>query len=87
MALTPEQVTAAAAEEARAALYRRQRVRRVQFQSHLWRSLAGNPVTYQAFMAAWSPLIEYLAERDDLDIDSQVEIDPLGISNTVNVGR
>lgn len=82
--MTPEQI---AAEEARGALYREQRVARVQFQSALWAGLAGNPVARQALMRAWSPLIEYLSELYRPEFDSQLELDPLGISNTVNVGR
>lgn len=76
-----------AAEEARAALYREQQARRVQFQSELWSSLAGPPVVFQAFMSRWQPLIDYLAERDETEVDPETELDPLGISDTVNVGE
>jgi hypothetical protein len=37
-------------------------------------------------MARWNPLIEYLAERE-IEVDPATELDPLGISDTVNVGR
>ena len=83
MTMTPEQI---AAEEARAALYREQQTRRVHYQTNLWKSLAGSPVAYRAFMARWNPLIEYLAERE-IEVDPATELDPLGISDTVNVGR
>lgn len=81
--VTPEEI---AAEEARAALYRAQQARRVQFQSELWSSLAGSPVAHRAFMARWQALIDYLAERD-IEADPETELDPLGISDTVNVGE
>ncbi len=72
-------------EEARAAAYRAQQVRRVSFQVALWDSLAGSQAARDALYAAWQPLIDYLAERD-LDVDTDDEVDPLGISDTVNVG-
>lgn len=82
--MTPEEI---AAEEARAALWRRQQVRRVQFQSALWNSLAGSPVGWRVFMARWQALIDYLAEREEPEGEPDLEIDPLGISDTVNVGE
>jgi hypothetical protein len=72
-------------EEARAAAYRAQQARRVEFQVALWDSLAGPQAARDALYAAWQPLIDYLAERD-LDVDTDDEVDPLGISDTVNVG-
>lgn len=80
---TPEQIVA---EELRAKLYRAQTVRRVQYQTSLWYSLAGSPVARQRLMSRWAPLIEYLAERE-IEVDSRDEIDPLHQSDTVNVGR
>ena len=79
---TPEQI---AAEEARARAYRQQFAQRVRYQTALWNALAGNPAARKALMARWEPVIGWLAERamppDDTDLD------PLGISDTVNVGR
>jgi hypothetical protein len=72
-------------EEARAAEYRAQQVRRADYQAWLWGSLAGSQAARDALYAAWQPLIDYLAERDQA-VDSEAEIDPLGISDTVNVG-
>ena len=73
-------------EEARAAEYRAQQIRRVNFQTQLWGSLAGSQAARDALYASWQPLLDYLAERE-LEVDSEDEIDPLGISDTVNVGR
>ena len=72
--MTPEEI---AAEEARAALYREQRTRRVHYQAALWKSLAGSPVAHRAFMARWQPLLEYLAERE-IEVDPALELDPHG---------
>lgn len=80
-------MTPDAAEEARAQLYRDQAARRVQYQTSLWYSLAGPPAAYQEFNARWQPLVDWLAERDLPPVDSKDEIDPLGQSDTVNVGR
>jgi hypothetical protein len=73
-------------EEARAAEYRAQQIRRADYQAQLWNSLAGSQAARDALYAAWQPLIDYLAERD-MEVDSEAEIDPIGISDTVNVGR
>lgn len=84
MTITPEE---AAAEEARAQLWRAQQSRRVQYQTQLWRSLAGAPGAIQALRARWSPVTNWLAERDEPGVDPEVEVDPLGISDTVNIGE
>ena len=76
-----------AAEEARAQLYRDQEARRVQYQTQLWYALAGSPDAEQALNARWQPVVDWLAERDLPPLDSEEEIDPLGMSDTVNVGR
>lgn len=75
-------------EERRAALWREQVARRVAFQTALWTSLAGSPVAYRAFLDNWLPLIEWLAERDEPEVEPEddYELDPLRISETVNVG-
>ena len=72
-------------EEARAAEYRAQQIRRADYQAQLWQSLAGSRQARDDLYAAWQPLIDYLAERD-LEVDAEDEIDPIGISDTVNVG-
>jgi hypothetical protein len=74
-------------EDARAALYREQAARRVQFQSHLWNALAGSPSVHARFTEQWQPLIDFLAERQLPEVESQDEIDPFGMSDQVNVGR
>lgn len=72
-------------EEARAAEYRAQQIRRADYQAWLWGSLAGSQAARDALYAAWMPLIDYLAERE-LEVDPDDEIDPIGISDIVNVG-
>lgn len=85
MSPTPEEVTA---EEARAALWRAQRTRRVHFQRDLWRSLAGSRPAMRALYAAWQPLILALAEAREPGFpgDDDPTVDPMGQSDTVNVG-
>ena len=78
-------VSTPAEEEARAQEYRAQQIRRADYQAQLWQSLAGSQAARDALYAAWDPLIQYLAERD-LEVDSEDEIDPIGISDSVNVG-
>lgn len=73
-------------EDERAALYRAQQARRVHYQSELWHSLSGPPATFQALMSRWQPVIDYLAERE-IVVEPETELDPLGISDTVNVGE
>ena len=75
-----------AAEEARARLYREQQTRRVQFQLEQWYALAGSPAAREALAKAWQPVTDWLAEREMPPIDSEDELDPIGISDTVNVG-
>jgi hypothetical protein len=83
MAPTPEEIVAS---ESRARLWQRQRTRRVHFQSALWQSLSGSPSALRALNRRWQPLTDYLAERDHPTLDSEQEIDPLGISDTTNTG-
>lgn len=75
-------------EEQRAALWRAQVSRRVAFQAQLWTSLAGDPAATEELYAAWWPLIEYLSESQmpTVDPEDDPEFDPMGISDTVNVG-
>jgi len=73
--------------EARAKLYREQRQARLAYQTKLHASLAGDPAAYRALYDHWLPLFDWLAERDEPPVDSQDELDPLGISGQVNVGR
>lgn len=84
MTMTPEQI---AAEEARAALWRSQVVRRTAFQADLWQQLSGDPWTLDDLYHNWQALIDYLFERDTPPVEPEDEIDPLGISDTVNVGE
>ena len=79
--------TEAADSERRAKLYREERQRRIQFQAALRHSLAGSHTAWQALYKRWEPLFLWLAERDEPWVESEVELDPLGISEQVNVGR
>ena len=83
--MTPEEE---AAEEARAALWRAQQTRRVYFQRDLWRSLAGSRAAMRALHKAWEPLILALAEAQEPAFpgDCDPAVDPMGQSETVNVG-
>jgi hypothetical protein len=81
--MTPEQI---ADEEARAAAWREQQIRRARFQEELWLSLAGDPAAAQALRDAWAPLWMWAIERQEPENDPELEIDPIGISDTVNVG-
>lgn len=85
MTWTPEQE---AAEQARAELWRAQAQRRVQFQSWLYTSaLAGDPAAGAAVWDEWYPVIAWLAERETwVEPEDDPGFDPLGISDTVNVG-
>lgn len=68
----------------RAELWQEQQGRRVAFQSELWASLAGDPDAYWQLVRDWSPLIstdvQWTPPEDDPGFD------PLGISDSVNVG-
>jgi len=79
--------TEAADSERRAQLYREERQRRIAFQAALRHSLAGSHTAWLAFYKRWEPLLLWLAERDEPSVESQLELDPLGISDQVNVGR
>ena len=86
MTLTPGQQ---ADEEARAALWREQGQRRVAFQTELWTvSLAGDPVAAANVRGAWAAIELWLIERDEPEIEPEDDptFDPLGISDSVNVG-
>lgn len=74
-------------EETRAALWREQQRRRARFQAGLQRSLAGSPAARAALMASWQPLIDKLAEAQQPPEPAELELDPLGISDQVNVGQ
>jgi hypothetical protein len=78
-----------AAEDARAALWRAQVERRAAFQTELWASLAGDPIAAQRMHDAWEPLVTWLLERDEPDVEPEDDpgFDPLKISDTVNVGE
>ena len=86
MTLTPEQI---ADEEYRAALWRAEQARRAAYQQGLWASLAGSPAARDQAYAAWSPVIEWLAERDMPDVDPEDDnVMPWPcMDETVNVGR
>lgn len=75
-------------EEARAALWRDQQRQRAAFQAQLWASLRGDPAARDQLLAAWAPVIWWLLERQEPSIapDEDPAVDPLGISDTVNVG-
>ena len=77
----------AADSEARAKLYREQHQQRIEFQAALRRSLAGDPLKWHALYDRWLPLFDWLREREQPSVESQDELDPLGISEQVNVGR
>lgn len=79
--------TEAADSEQRAKLYREQRQKRIAYQSELRRSLAGSHAAWETLYDHWRALFDWLAERDEPAVDSQSELDPLGISDQVNVGR
>jgi hypothetical protein len=83
--ITPAEILA---EQARAALWREQAQRRAAFQSALWASLAAPPASYARVRANWDPLVAWLAEREmpPVEPDEDPYVDPLGISDTVNVG-
>lgn len=85
MTPTPEEV---AAEEARAALWRAQRTRRVYFQRALWKSLAGSRPAMSALRKQWEPLTLALAEAQEPGTPGACDpaVDPLNQGNTVNVG-
>jgi hypothetical protein len=77
-------------EEARAQLWRAQQARRVAFQLALWNGpLAGSPAALARVNAAYKPLVDWLTDRERPDDDPTDELtfDPLGISDSVNVGR
>lgn len=85
--LTPEQI---ADEQARAQLWRDQARRRVGFQQALWFGvLAGDPAAAMRVRLAYEAIVLWLLERDQppLDPDEDPEFDPLGISDSVNVGQ
>jgi hypothetical protein len=83
MTPTPEQI---AEEEYRAALWRDQQARRVAYQQGLWYALAGSASAHAQLMAAWQPVIDWLAESENpIDPDDD-PVDPFGMSGTVNVG-
>lgn len=73
-------------DDTRAALWRQQRINRLTYQAQLWRGMAGDPAARAALHAAWAPLELWMLERQQPDLDPQTESDPLGISETVNVG-
>lgn len=75
-------------DEQRAALWRDQQRRRVAFQTELWQSLAGDPAATQQLHDDWRAIELWLLERDEpvYDPDDDPFFDPLGISDSVNVG-
>lgn len=75
-------------DEARAALWRDQQRRRVAFQTQLYQQLAGNPAAATALRESWEPIEAWLLERQAPDwLGSQdPDVDPLGLSDQVNVG-
>ena len=84
--ITPAEILA---EEARAALWRAQVQRRAAYQTQLWASLAGSPEATAQLYANWRAVIEWMAEGNEPAVDpcDDPDVDPLGISDTVNVGR
>jgi hypothetical protein len=72
--------------EARAALWREQRQRRVQYQAALLAALRGDTAAWTAFWQLWLPLIDWTVERAEPPVPVEDELDPLGISDQVNVG-
>jgi len=79
--------TEAADSELRAKLYREQRQKRIAYQSQLRLSLAGSSTAWRTLYGHWLPFFDWLAEREQPPVDPQSELDPLGISDQVNVGR
>ena len=77
----------AADAEARAKLYREERQKRIEFQAALRRSLAGDHAAWSAFHERWQPVYDWIAESEEPGVPSETELDPLGISEQVNVGR
>jgi len=77
----------AADAEARAKLYRAERQKRIEYQAALRRSLAGDPTAWRELYEDWEPLLLWLAERNEPGVPPEDELDPLGISDQVNVGR
>jgi hypothetical protein len=84
--ITPEQI---ADEEARAQLWRDQARRRVAYQEALWYgTLAGDPVALTQLHAAWAPVELWLLERQEPELlpEDDPSFDPLGLSDSLNVG-
>jgi hypothetical protein len=77
------------AEEARGALWREQRQRRAAYQQALWTSLAAPSGPRDQQYANWDAYLRWRAEAEEPPIDpiDDPDVDPLGISDTVNVGR
>lgn len=75
-------------DELRAALWREQQRRRVQFQAELWKELAGDPDALAALRADWQPVMAWMLERDEPGYpgDEDPAVDPMGLGDTVNVG-
>lgn len=84
--ITPEQI---ADEERRAQLWQDQAARRVQFQTSLWfGQMAGDPSAAARVRASYQALLdaELEARMPDYDPEDDPGFDPLGISDSVNVG-
>jgi hypothetical protein len=73
-------------DEQRAALWREQQRHRLAYQAQLWHDLRGDPVAAQKLHEDWLPIEAWLMERQEPELDPEVEFDPLGISDTVNTG-
>ena len=85
MTITPEQI---ADEERRAQLWRDQAARRAQYQQGLRLSLAGSYDAAQALREAWLPVELWLLEGHEPAVapEDDPTLDPLGLSDQVNVG-
>lgn len=73
-------------DDTRAALWREQQRRRVNYQARLVSELAGSRTADAELRARWEPLVAWLHERQEPEVPPEVELDPIGISEQVNVG-
>lgn len=86
MTITRDEIIA---EELRADLWRAQVERRAAFQRELWASLAAPSGPRDQQWANWAAYLEWRQEMNLPAVDpcDDPDVDPLGISDTVNVGE